>query len=79
MPRLWHLEAANVLLVGERRRQCSQADTKQWLSYFAGLPILVDVTSLLPGAYVLLNDIVSGRMPNRHGGAALKFPQVFYS
>jgi predicted nucleic acid-binding protein len=42
VPRLWHLEVANVLLVGERRRRCSQADTTQWLSYLAGLPIVVD-------------------------------------
>jgi predicted nucleic acid-binding protein len=42
VPRLWRLEVANVLLVGERRRRCSQADTTQWLSYLAGLPITVD-------------------------------------
>jgi predicted nucleic acid-binding protein len=42
VPRLWHLEVANVLLVGERRRRCSQADTTQWLSYLGGLPIVVD-------------------------------------
>jgi predicted nucleic acid-binding protein len=42
VPRLWHLEVANVLLVSERRRRCSQADTTQWLSYLAGLPIVVD-------------------------------------
>ncbi len=42
VPRLWHLEVANVLLVGERRRRCSQADTTQWLSYPARLPIVVD-------------------------------------
>ena len=29
VPRFWHLEVANVLLVGERRRRCSQADTTQ--------------------------------------------------
>lgn len=27
VPRLWHLEIANVLLVGERRGQCTQADS----------------------------------------------------
>ena len=42
VPRLWHLEIANVLLVGERRKRCSQADTTQWLSYLARLPIVVD-------------------------------------
>ena len=39
VPRLWYLDVANVLLVGERRRRSSQADTTQWLSYLAGLPI----------------------------------------
>src|SRR5271165_4629152 len=42
VPRLWHLEVANVLLVGERRGRCSQADTTQWLSHLALLPIVVD-------------------------------------
>jgi predicted nucleic acid-binding protein len=42
VPRLWHLEIANVLLVGERRGRCSQADTTSWLSYLAALPIVVD-------------------------------------
>ncbi len=42
VPRLWHLEVANVLLVGEKRRRCSQADVTQWLSYLARLPIVVD-------------------------------------
>jgi predicted nucleic acid-binding protein len=42
VPRLWHVEVANVLLVGERRRRCSQADTTQWLSHLAVLPIVVD-------------------------------------
>jgi predicted nucleic acid-binding protein len=42
VPRLWHLEIANILLVGERRKRCSQADSTQWLLYLAGLPIVVD-------------------------------------
>jgi hypothetical protein len=48
VPRLWHLEVANVLLVGERRRRCSQADTTQWLSNLAGLPIVVDDSTMEP-------------------------------
>ncbi len=43
VPRLWHLEVANVLLIGERRNRCTQADTTQWLSYLSGLPIVLDV------------------------------------
>jgi predicted nucleic acid-binding protein len=42
VPRLWHLEVANVLLVGERRGRCSQADTTQWLAYLGGLPIVLE-------------------------------------
>src|SRR3954452_4971325 len=45
VPRLWHLEIANVLLVGERRGRCSQADTTSWLSYLSGLPIVVDAAT----------------------------------
>lgn len=42
VPRLWHLEIANVLVVSERRGRCTQADSTQWLGYLAGLPIIVD-------------------------------------
>src|SRR5512135_424260 len=45
VPRLWHLEIANVLLVGERRGRCTQADTTAWLSFLSGLPIVVDVAT----------------------------------
>ncbi len=42
VPRLWHLEIANVLVMGERRKRCSQADTTQWLSYLSGMPVVLD-------------------------------------
>jgi predicted nucleic acid-binding protein len=42
VPRLWHLEIANVLLVGERRGRCTAADTSRWLSYLSRLPIVAD-------------------------------------
>jgi predicted nucleic acid-binding protein len=42
VPRLWHLEVANVLLAGERRGRCTQADTTNWLRFLSGLPIAVD-------------------------------------
>jgi predicted nucleic acid-binding protein len=45
VPRLWHLEIANVLLVGERRGRCTQADTTTWLAFLGGLPIIVDVAT----------------------------------
>jgi predicted nucleic acid-binding protein len=47
VPRLWHLEVANVLLVGERRGRCTQADTTSWLGFLAGLPIMVDAATEL--------------------------------
>jgi predicted nucleic acid-binding protein len=45
VPRLWHLEVANVLLIGERRKRCSQADTTQWLRFLSALPVRVDVST----------------------------------
>jgi hypothetical protein len=48
VPRLWHLEVANVLMVGRRRKRCSQADTTQWLPYLAGLPIVLDGETEVP-------------------------------
>lgn len=42
VPRLWHLEVGNVLLVGERRKRCTQADTTSWLSFLSKMPVHVD-------------------------------------
>jgi predicted nucleic acid-binding protein len=42
VPDLWHLEVANALLVGERRKRSTQADTITWLNFLAELPITVD-------------------------------------
>lgn len=42
VPDLWHLEVANTLLVGERRKRSTQADTVAWMSFLAELPITVD-------------------------------------
>jgi predicted nucleic acid-binding protein len=39
---LWHLEVANTLLVGERRKRSTQANTVTWLGFLASLPIAVD-------------------------------------
>lgn len=41
MPDLWHLEVANTLLVGERRKRSTQANTVIWLGFLAALPITV--------------------------------------
>lgn len=43
VPALWHLEVGNCLLVGERRKRSTPADTATWLSFLQALPITVDV------------------------------------
>ena len=42
VPDLWRLEAANTLLVGERRKRSTQADMVTWPGFLAALPIVVD-------------------------------------
>jgi len=42
VPDLWHLEVANTLLVGERRKRSTQANTVTWLGFLAALPIAID-------------------------------------
>jgi len=42
VPDLWHLEIANALLVGERRKRSTQADTVAWMGFLTALPIAVD-------------------------------------
>ena len=42
VPDLWHLEVANTLVVGERRRRSTQAETVAWLGFLSALPIAVD-------------------------------------
>lgn len=41
-PVLWPLEVANALLMGERRKRATEADTSRWTSMLAGLPIRID-------------------------------------
>jgi predicted nucleic acid-binding protein len=42
VPSLWYLEVANSLLVGERRKRSTEADTVNWLRFLGSLPIAVD-------------------------------------
>jgi len=42
VPSLWALEVANALLVGERRRRITVADTARFLSILGAFPITVD-------------------------------------
>src|SRR5579871_5679457 len=41
-PALWHLEVANSLLVGERRKRTTEAKVAQFLTLLQSLPIGVD-------------------------------------
>jgi predicted nucleic acid-binding protein len=42
VPSLWPLEVANALLMGERRRRSTEAETIKWTGILAALPISVD-------------------------------------
>ena len=42
VPDLWHLEVANTLIVGERCKRSTQANTVKWIGFLAALPITVD-------------------------------------
>jgi predicted nucleic acid-binding protein len=42
VPALWRLEVANCLLVGERRKRSTAADTATWLPFLQALPVTVD-------------------------------------
>ena len=42
VPGIWPLEVANALLMGERRKRSTQADTVLWTGFLATLTIIVD-------------------------------------
>src|SRR5260370_22420464 len=42
VPAIWPLEVANALLMGERRKRSTEADTAHWLGFLNSLPILLD-------------------------------------
>jgi len=54
VPSLWPLEVANVLLVAERRRRCSEAEAVRFIELLESLPIATDddtARSALHGTY----------------------------
>jgi predicted nucleic acid-binding protein len=55
VPSLWHLEVGNALLVGERKKRCSQADTVSWQGFLGSLPIIVDAETALRAWSDVLN------------------------
>lgn len=40
--RLWPLEVANALIMGERRKRSTEAENLKWISILSRLPIRVD-------------------------------------
>jgi predicted nucleic acid-binding protein len=42
VPALWPLEVANALLMGERRKRSTEAETIKWTGILASLPIVFD-------------------------------------
>ena len=42
VPVLWPLEVANALLMGERRKRSTEAETIRWISILNRLPIVMD-------------------------------------
>ena len=42
VPALWPLEVANALLMGERRKRSTEAETIKWTGILASLPIVLD-------------------------------------
>ena len=45
VPAIWPLEVSNVLLVAERRKRLSQADSSRFISLLLELPIIVEPES----------------------------------
>jgi predicted nucleic acid-binding protein len=42
VPALWPLEIANALLMGERRKRSTEAETIKWTAILRSLPIVID-------------------------------------
>jgi predicted nucleic acid-binding protein len=42
VPALWPLEVANSLLMGERRKRATEAETIKWIGILSALPITID-------------------------------------
>ena len=42
VPEIWHLEVANILVVGERRKRITPAQSKAFIEFLSKLPILRD-------------------------------------
>jgi predicted nucleic acid-binding protein len=42
VPMLWPLEVANALLMGERRKRSTEAETIRWIGILNRLPIVID-------------------------------------
>jgi predicted nucleic acid-binding protein len=42
VPSIWPLEVSNALLIAERRKRSTEAETAQWTQFLAALPLAID-------------------------------------
>ncbi|MHB8418988.1 MAG: type II toxin-antitoxin system VapC family toxin [Myxococcales bacterium] len=62
VPSLWHLEVANVLALGERKRRLTPARATEFVSLLQGLPIGVDAETPARALGAILDLARSGRL-----------------
>lgn len=55
VPSLWRLETANVLLVAERRRRITRAESMRLAAFLSELPIVDDFESVARGLSLVLD------------------------
>lgn len=59
VPALWPLELANVLIISERRKRCSEAEAARFIELLGNLPITIDDDSTrhaMTGTYQLARE-----------------------
>ncbi len=56
VPQLWHFEARNALIIGERRRRISRAQADQAAAMFNSLPVTTDESPDLDAAMTLARE-----------------------
>lgn len=71
VPALFPLEVANALLVGERRKRATEADTLKWPAILAALPITIDAETNTPSWDATLN-LARGHNLSAYGAAYLE-------
>jgi hypothetical protein len=69
VPVIWPLEVANALLMGERRKRSTEAQSTAWIQHLTTMPIEVEtlVTAQAWGEVLAILGTTRGRCPNWHG------------